>query len=353
MQPSTINYQDIKQLKFNANLKNRAQSVQNFRLNSTSEIPTGSVVKQGLDNFIKQSNIDVDELSNNLSNRQKGRRASSAVSRSRSDQSRKVAKHGPGLPLPKNAYKRLAETYRREADARKNKVAEMMETPESKSRKEVSRQIEQPKILQQNQNEQTFENVRKFIGDDKSPQRTTGRNGAHGESPNFFDPDRLQEANTRPNKFVIEFQNVQQSEGKKRFNSHRESVQKLPNADLLAAPAGSIVRLSQQNKLPVRSNYSTFGDNPRQQKKGQNVQSMSPLKNLTQFIEGTQRAPRPQSFISDGTKAAGKILRQGDVISRISNASQKNQSFERLGIQTQNQSHIVHGESTIEPSIIL
>jgi len=123
----------------------------------------------------------------------------------------------PGIPLPKNAYKRLAETYRREADARKNNkvqgVSDLMETPESKSRKDIPRPVEQPQIIQNNQNEETFENVRRFIGDNADDRRVSASQ-LHGESPNFFDPEQSHSRGpaaghvrreSRPNKFALGF----------------------------------------------------------------------------------------------------------------------------------------------------
>ena len=94
--------------------RNRAQSLQNHRpFNSTGE--RKSSVKKGLTAFIRESNIDIDELSANLSQKQEVRNQNR--SRSKSDQSRKAAgsgakASGPGLPLPKGNPKKMAQTYR-------------------------------------------------------------------------------------------------------------------------------------------------------------------------------------------------------------------------------------------------
>ena len=88
---------------------------------------------------------------------------------SRSDQSRKNTfknaasnKASHGLPLPRSTSKKLAQTYRQEAQkSRKNKFEAELNAPESKNRNFIPRPIEQPKII--NHNEQTFENVNKLV----------------------------------------------------------------------------------------------------------------------------------------------------------------------------------------------
>ena len=132
----------------NLNLKNRARS-QNVRgLNSTGGgRKESSSVRAGLHSFIKESNIDLDVLSANLSQRKENQRGNS---RSKSDRSRRTIGSnnkplGPGLPLPRSlaASKKMAQQYRQGALARKLKLDNDF-TPEHESHKDLPQPVEQP-----------------------------------------------------------------------------------------------------------------------------------------------------------------------------------------------------------------
>ena len=62
------------------------------------------------------------------------------------------AKGAGGHGLPKSTSKKLAQTYRQEAQkSRKNKFEAEINTPESKNRNLIVRPVEQPKILNHNE----------------------------------------------------------------------------------------------------------------------------------------------------------------------------------------------------------
>ena len=89
------------------NLQNRARSERATReeLSQTQGATRNFSVRAGLSSFIKESKIDIDALSANLSQRKEKQQR--ADSRSKSDRSRKTLgsnnkPSGPGLPLPRS-----------------------------------------------------------------------------------------------------------------------------------------------------------------------------------------------------------------------------------------------------------
>lgn len=126
-----------------------------------------TTVKDGLHSFIVKSNIDIDQLSANLSQKQENRRLSnlhsqksgSILSRSKSDRSRqaygssKQAAGGPGLPRPSLARSRkLAEHYRKESRQRRSLYqtddeVDEARTPQQSSSKLLPRPVEQPHVM--------------------------------------------------------------------------------------------------------------------------------------------------------------------------------------------------------------